>query len=162
MGRIARKSIRDVGRIIRDPVTVENVAVFPSEAMVLVVQVLVADVVPNVRVVKWRDAECAIPMLPPKITSMWEAVMDPFGRGRLDAVDQFSQGESDGRLQVEMYVIPRTSGGKKFPTPPGDHRCRARVQPGPPFRIQPRSSILGSPHQMNPKREIGIGHRLIS
>lgn len=156
------RSIRDVSWIIRDPMAVENVTVFPGEAIVLVVQVLVADVIPDVGIVKGRHAECAIPMLPPEITSMWKGVMDPLGRSCLDDVDQIGQCQSNGRLQVEMDVIARTSGGKELPPTAGDHRCCARVQPGPPFRIQPRSSILGGPHQMNPEREIGICHCLIS
>ena len=55
-----------------------------------------------------------------------------------------------------MDVIPCAPSAEKLPTSSLNYGGRAREQPGTPLRIEPWPAILGSPYEMNPKREIGI------
>ena len=84
--------------------------------------------------------------------------MDPLAGGGLDAGDQLGEGQRAGGLEIEMDVIPDATGTEQLATPSGYNRCNTGEQPGSPFRIEPRPSVLGGPHQMDPQRQIRVSH----
>src|SRR5687768_4950310 len=59
-------------------------------------------------------------------------------------------------------MITYPAGAEKLAPFARDDRSRTREQPGPPLRVEPRPPILGSPHQVDPEREMRVGHRLHS
>jgi hypothetical protein len=122
MGSRHATSIRNVRRIIGDPVAFEDVPVFAAEAMLPMVMFLVSDVIADLRVGVWCYAECSVAVLPPKISPMWKGVVNPSRGCGLDAVDQFRQRQGTGRLEVEVDVISYASGTQQLTAAARDDR----------------------------------------
>jgi hypothetical protein len=134
--------------------------VFAGECSLTVVDFLIADVFSEVFVIESCDREGPVTMLPSKVPTMRECLVDPTCGIRLDSAHELGERERAWRFNVEVDMISYSAGTEELPAFTFHNPINARVQPGPPFRIQPGSPILGGPHQMNPKREIGICHLL--
>ena len=130
--------------------------ILTAEGMLAVVRFLVPDIIAEIGIVERGYAECTVAMLPSEVAPMREGIVNPLRCSGLDSIYQVRESESTGRLKIQMDVIPGTSSAEKLSTSLLDYGGRAREQPGAPLRIEPRPAILGSPHEMNPKREIGI------
>lgn len=157
---IARGSFQEICRVVGYPMTDKETQVFSRKAILPVVCLLIPDVIPQLAISKWGNAECAISMLPPELAPVRESIVDPFRGRRLDAVDEVGKRECAGRFEVQMNVIPGSAGTKEPSISPLDDRRRTCKQPRPPFRIQPRPSILGGPDEMHPQGEVGIRHEV--
>jgi hypothetical protein len=90
-------------------VPLEDAPVLAGEPMFPMMQLLIPDILTNLSVVEWCDAERPIAMLPAKVPPMREGVVDPLRRSRLDTRYQLSQRQRAGRIYIEMDVIPRPS-----------------------------------------------------
>ena len=57
-----------------------------------------------------------------------------------------------------MHMVPDAAGTEQLPTTPGYNRRGTGIQPRPPLGVEPGPAVLGGPHEVDPKREIGFGH----
>jgi hypothetical protein len=82
------RSLHDVRGVVGYAVALEQRGVFMGKPLFAMMYFLVADIVPDVSILEWRDAECSISVLPPEVPTVRERVMDPFRGCGLDAADQ--------------------------------------------------------------------------
>ena len=101
-----------MGRVVRDPVTIQEVEVFARVGLFPVMGLLVPDVVPEGIVIKPRDRECTIPVLPFKVLSVRKGLMDPASGVRLDRADQLGDGYGAWWLEVQVQVVSHAAGAE--------------------------------------------------
>jgi hypothetical protein len=119
---------------------------------------LIADVVSKGSVVRSADGECTVPVLPFEILPVREGLVNPSGRVALNSPNKICDRDCGWWFHIQMHMVSDSAGGKKAATLARNYRCGAGKQPRPPFGIEPWPPILGSPHEMNPKREVRIRH----
>ena len=88
----------------------EQRGVFVGEPFFSMMDFLVSDMLPDVAVLEWRDAEGSVAVLPPEFAPVREGVMNPFRGCRLYAGYQLGERNCAWRLEIQMNVVAHTSG----------------------------------------------------
>src|SRR5580765_4804938 len=115
------RSIQNVGRVVRDPVTIQEVEVFARVCLFPVMGLLVPDIIAEGLVIKSGDRECTIPMLPFEVLSVRKGLMNPAGGVRLDRGDQLGDGHGARWLEVQVDVVPDAAGAEQLPSLPRNY-----------------------------------------
>src|SRR3954469_24166738 len=155
---LGTRSIKDVCRVIGQSVEIQEPEIFSGIRPFTMMGLLVADVVPESLVVETGNAERTVSMLPLEVFPVWKSLMNPPGRIGLDRADQLGDGYRTWRLDVQVYMVPNSTGAKELAALTGDYLTSARKESRPPLRIQPGPAILGGPYEMQPQREVDVGH----
>lgn len=117
---------------------------------------LVADVVSQVTVIKACHGEGAVTVLPLEVSAVRKILVNPSGRVCLERAHELRNADSAWRFEIEMYVVSNPSSTDQPASLATHNLSRACKQAWSPLGIEPRPAILGSPHQVDPEREVGI------
>jgi hypothetical protein len=99
-----------MGGVEEDTMSLEQRGVFAGEPFFAMMNLLVSDVFPDVAVLEWRNGKGSVPVLPPEVAPVRKGVMNPFRGSCLYAGYQLGERDRAGRLEVQVNVIPHSTG----------------------------------------------------
>ena len=107
---------------------VQKREVFAGERLFLVMVFLVANEIPERRIVGTADRECRVAILPVEVPPVRNSLVDPTSGVGFDSPYQLRDGDGCGRLHVQVHVIARPTRAEQLAVLPGDDDRSAREE----------------------------------
>ncbi len=158
----ARHSIKNIPRVIVDPMAVEQFEEFLLKILSFVMLMLMADIFNDRLLLRTADAECRISLLPGEPFPVRKGLPNP--PRRIGFICIYQVGNSDGRWHrdVEVNMVRFTVNLYQLCMLGASYGTQIGMKTVCPLRLNQASALLGAPNHMQIHTKIFSCHVLIN